>query len=123
MTEFTFDYDLFSDLYKDVNGFRPRGHRFYMDSTTDEERQEIWNATIEELDVVMNREREWKKEAIAKFETRIDQLIKIGAKTRETAIRWIREAQDEIDQMYGDEYLEYSFGLPYGYIKNPEVRF
>lgn len=28
-SEYTFDYDSFSDLHKDVYGFRPRTHEFY----------------------------------------------------------------------------------------------
>lgn len=116
-TPYTFDADLFSDFYKETHGFRPRSHAFYNPATSDDERQKMWDALMSAHDREMERYQQEQLNAISQFETSIDQLIKCGAKDRETAIRWIRDAQDEIDQRYGDDYLEFLFGLPYGYLK------
>ena len=62
MDTFTFDIALFSDLYKDAHGFRPGyDHRFYQDKTTDEERQIIWNITLDLLETVLEDklQRKW----------------------------------------------------------------
>ena len=54
-------------------------------------------------------------EAIVRFEDRVKSLIETGAGDRETAIRWIRQAEDA---EYGDmDFLCYTLGLPYGYFK------
>lgn len=115
MTNFTFDYDCFSDLYKDVNGFRPRGHEFYAPETTDERRQEIWDLYCRQLDVEIDRQRAEEAEAVVRFEAKIAELISIGAGDRETALRWIRERDDE--------HLEWQFGLPFGYLSGTRPGF
>jgi hypothetical protein len=52
--------------------------------------------------------------AVDRFEAQIRNWIKVGAKTRETAIRWFHDVEDT----QGDaDYLCYRLGLPYGYIK------
>ena len=40
-------------------------------------------------------------------------LIESGAGDRQTALRWIREAQDE--HWRDNDSMSYNFGLPYGY--------
>ena len=57
MSKFTFDTNLFSDLHKDVYGFRPRGHWFYDASTTDEQRQEEWDYLCKRLDEQLEEEK------------------------------------------------------------------
>jgi hypothetical protein len=113
MSNFTFDYDVFSDLYKDVNGFRPRGHEFYAPETTDERRQEIWDFYCEQLDREMTAEREREGRATTDFEDRVAGLLAVGAGDRETAIRWLMDAED-VDGDVG--YFEYKLGLPAGYL-------
>lgn len=87
--EFTFDYDCFSDLYKDVNGFRPRSHRFYMPETTDEERQEIWDDMCEELDRVLEADKLREEQDVEAFKALIQKTIEMGAEDEEQALRWI----------------------------------
>ena len=58
--------------------------------------------------------REFEAGAARDFEARIGEMIALGAKTRETALRWIHEA----DGTGGDdEYLCYKNGLAYGYFR------
>jgi hypothetical protein len=106
----------YSDLYKDVHGFRPR-------FATEEQ----WNS-IEWLDIqcsnlyvelqeVMAFEAILEKENIAKFETRINDIINTGAGDRETAIRWIFDAQEDEYIKNDKDYFCFQNGLPYGYFK------
>ena len=41
---YTYSDELFSDLYKDVYGFRPRGHEFF--TACPERKQEIWDQIL-----------------------------------------------------------------------------
>jgi hypothetical protein len=54
------------------------------------------------------------REAITRFEKRVEETIAWGAKNRETAIKWIHDAEDTGGD---DEYLCYRLGLPYTYFK------
>ena len=89
MSKFTFDADIFSDLYKDAYGFRPRYHRFYDEATTDEERQEMWDCTCQVLDETMAQEREHKQRCLRDFEALVQKTIELGARDEETALRWL----------------------------------
>lgn len=98
------------DMYKDAYGFRPRG------VDTDNWTVEQFMAEFDHLEQVIQErigeEREAQADAALKFEDRVLQLIGLGAGNRETALRWI----DEADGSYGDmEYLCFLNGLPYGY--------
>lgn len=110
MPVFTYDEQIFSDLYKDVNGFRPSSHEFY--DATPERKQVIWDSLLEDLDYENKRIESMHVNAIERFEKKIVKTIKLGASDRESAIRWLMDAFD-VD---GDEdYLKYHFCLPYSY--------
>jgi len=111
MTTYNFDINGFSDLHKDVYGFRPSvDHNFY--NVNDAERQIIWDNMVDELDHVIKRCEEREKEAIENFESRINDIIDIGADDRETAIRWILESYDTYDT---PGYICWDLELPYSY--------
>ena len=100
------------DMYKDAIGIRPRG----IDTST--WTMEDFDKEFEYLGKVIEREeadrREAEKGAVRDFEARVGEFINLGAGDRETALRWIMEA----DKCNGDwEFLEYENGLPYGYFK------
>jgi hypothetical protein len=111
---FTYDDGLYSDLHKDARGFRPGESGFgFWNSLAPAEKQVQWDSLIKEMDQNYAEELAAKKLAIDRFEAQIQYWIKVGAKTRETAIRWFHETEDT----QGDnEYLCYRLGLPYGYI-------
>ena len=100
------------DMYKDAYGVRPRG----IDTST-------WTlaefqAEFADLGQVINREEAQRKvaekEAIEKFEKHVTDTICMGARNRETALRWIMDASNA----NGDwEYLCYDLGLPYQYFR------
>ena len=100
------------DLYKDVHGIRPRWMP-YAEMSVEALEEEI-NSLQGQLEAVMANEAVAYNEAAAAFEQRVQQTIALGAKTRETAIAWIVDAED----VQGDyEFLCYKLGLRYGYFK------
>lgn len=103
----------FSDFYKEANGFRPR----HVDTSnwTVERFQSEFN-TLSEIcksNALARKEEEAYK--ARKLEARISELLTMGAKDREMAIRWISEAEDAGGDM---EYLCFLLGVEYGYFKN-----
>lgn len=103
---------IYSDVYKDVHGFRPRGGNISLMSEDDLEAQIlILHAEVS----TEERERESREQQAAhRFEQRVLKTIESGAGDRETAIRWIHEAEDTD----GDaEFLCFRLGLPYDYLQ------
>jgi hypothetical protein len=98
------------DMYKDAYGFRPRG----IDTST-------WtlsdfDAEFEGLSVAIDAAEQERKTAEAQsteaFERRVAEMLTLGAKDLDMAMRWIHEAEDT----NGDEdYLAWTLGLPYRY--------
>ena len=115
MAKFTFDYDTFSDMYKDAHGFRPRGHEFYAPETTDERRQEIWDYTYEQVLDSIAEDKRREAEGIERFNKALDEVVAVGARDRAQAFEWLRDAQGEGQDRSAD-YFEYSYDLPYGYL-------
>jgi hypothetical protein len=93
MSNFTFDYDLFSDLHKDAYGMRPRGHIFYDESTSDERRQKFWDDAIEDLEIREQEEARERARAIIRFQDWIGATIDAGAADGDTALRWMVQDQ------------------------------
>jgi len=100
------------DMYKDAYGVRPRG----VDTST-------WtladfDAEFKLLGEIIKQEDIARKaaetEAIEKFEQHVINTMCMGARDRETALRWIMDASNA----NGDwEYLCYDLGLPYQYFR------
>jgi hypothetical protein len=114
---FTYDENIYSDLHKDAYGFRPRGGRFYADDATPEEKQAIWDALLVDLDAEIEREKEMRNEAVNRFEVLLTTMIASGAEDKATALRWLRQAENDEYLMHDDDYFEYTYNLPYGYLK------
>ena len=81
-----------SDLYKDVNGSRPRGYNFHnwsfqelADFVTD-----LMAINIKQID----EEKAWENKAIK-------DVLSVGAQDKETALRWLDQADAYF--MYGDD--------------------
>jgi hypothetical protein len=100
------------DMYKDAHGIRPRG----IDTSSWTEAD--FNKEFEELNLISElncrQRREDEQVAARKFESRVKELMEIGAKDREMAMRWIHEAEGSNSD---DEFLCYLFGLSYGYFR------
>lgn len=100
-----FDADVFSDLFKDAHGFRPRMDLSGMDA---EALDALWTQTLDALDDTLRREDAMEEMAIANLEQRIADAMLLGAADRETALRWMMQAEgtDEID------YFLWRVGVP-----------
>ena len=85
-----FDYDTFSDLHKDVHGFRPS--EIFMKNVkrfSNQERDDLWEALCAQLEENTKAEKAQEEVAIAKFEARIQDVIELGAGNRTNALLWI----------------------------------
>lgn len=100
------------DFYKDVHGIRPRWMNY--DAMTEQELEVELDNLSKEAEVVAAREAAEQAVAIERFEARVTDIISSGAQNRETAIRWIMDAEDADGD---DEFLCYLLGLPYGYFR------
>lgn len=112
MSKFTFDANIFSDLYKETYGTRPHGHWFYNPSCSDKERQKIWDDLCAAHEREMDRYNAELAEAEKSFEAQIQDAISLGAPDRKTAIRWVSEPFRD-QYMFGADYILYEFNLPY----------
>ena len=100
------------DIYKDAYGVRPRGVDTSGWTLEDFEAEFRLLGTIIEQENTARKEAE--AEAIAKFEQHVMNTICMGARDRETALKWIMDASTA----NGDwEYLCYDLGLPYHYFR------
>ena len=102
--------DLFSDMYKDAHGMRPR----FVDTSAWEE--EDYEKEFKYLQGIIKRdleEQDQRQEQAARdFEKRVEETVAMGAWTRDNAIRWIHDAEGSNGD---DEYLCHLLGLKYGY--------
>ncbi len=115
---YTFDDDSFSDLHKDARGFRPNESLYtWLDTATDDEKQELWNILVDEMASNEKFREECEKSAVEEFELRVASVIASGAGNRETALRWIFDAEDDEYAKLDRDYFCYKYGLPYGYFK------
>lgn len=110
--QFTFDFDGFSDLHKEAYGFRPRGHWFYDNQTTDEQRQEIWEHVLSDAQIAYNQERIAEAKAVVRFDRLVQDVIAMGAGNKETAIRWLKQADSDFQD---EDFFRWEYGLPWKY--------
>jgi len=83
-------YDIFSDLHKDVYGFRPSAiFMKNLERFSDEERDELFNSLCEQLEDNMKHEKIAEEKAVAEFKERIEQAQVWGARDYFDALRWI----------------------------------
>ena len=87
---FTYSDDCFSDLHKDVYGFRPRGPLMdNWNAMNANQKQTLWDCLCEELEDNIKAEKAAEVVAIEKFEARIQDVIELGAGNRTNALLWI----------------------------------
>jgi len=101
------------DFYKEAYGFRPR-HVDTSNWTVERFHSEFETLSDISKSNALARKQE-EARAAAKLESRISELLIMGAKDRTMAIRWISEAEDAEGDM---EYLCFLLGVEYGYFKN-----
>jgi hypothetical protein len=110
------DGDIYSDLYKDVYGSRPR----YAQFRDLEEFQDDYDFLCNKLDEQIESEAEYQQIYFAKFVARVEETMQIvQGTTRERAIEIIAEAEGIRSaefEFYGLEILEHELNLKYGSI-------
>ena len=88
--EYTYSDELFSDLHKDVYGFRPRGTSMdNWDMMGPTRKQAYWDQLCEKLEENTKAEQAAEVVAIEKFEARIQDIIELGAGNRTNALLWM----------------------------------
>jgi len=112
MTELEQAQATFWDIYKDAYGVRPRG------IDTSAWTLETFRKEFDYLGQIIERENIARKaaegKAVEAFERRVAELISMGAKDSEMALRWIHEAEETNGD---DSYLAWTLGLPYQYFR------
>jgi len=110
------DGDIYSDLYKDVYGCRPR----YAEFASTEEFDTDFEALINMLNRKDAEEAERQARNFTKFIARVEKTMQLVQGTdRVRAIEIIADAEGELEDMqfYGYERLEWVFDLKFGSIK------
>lgn len=101
---------IYCEMHKDVYGVKAR---WYKAETVEQARADVEHLG-KELEAQMKQDKRFQQEAMLAFEVRVQDCIVLGAKNRKDALRWIHEAEGTGGD---DEYLCYSLGLPYSYIR------
>lgn len=104
------------ELYKDVNGFRPR-HIDYS-KMTDAELKADYDFLVQRLSEVQEEEKAREAAAVKEFEELVQHTIEAGARTRKNAIKWLFESENDPYVLSDPDYYCYKYGLPYGYFKD-----
>lgn len=109
------DGDIFSDLHKDVYGFRPRNISFESVEDFDAEYERLVKRLGEQLDEDRIRQ-DANLEAFAK---RVQETMELCNCDQKRAVEIIADAEGEAEEYkwYGPERLEWHFDLKYGSIK------
>ena len=109
------DGDIFSDLHKDVYGFRPRYVTFESIEDFDAEFERLAGRLSEQLDEDAVRQ----SANLERFFDRVLQTMELCNCERDRAIEIIADAEGELDffKHYGYERLEWVFDLKFGSIK------
>ena len=105
----------YSDMFKDVHGFRPRSMTA---NWTLKDYEDAFVILDNDFEIQQEADREQYLSAIAEFESNVADMIEMGAGDRETALRWIIDAFDEFDQSYIEadpHYMAFEMGFPSSY--------
>jgi hypothetical protein len=109
------DGDVFSDLHKDVYGFRPRGLTFESLEAFDAEFERLAAQLSDQID-----EDKIRQDAnMEKFAQRVMETMELCNCDQRRAVEIIADAEGELDayKFYGPERLEWAFDLKFGSIK------
>ena len=109
------DGDIYSDLHKDVYGFRPR----YAAFTSVEHFDRRYTELCAELSMQIDEDRVRQSANLDKFFERVLQTMELCNCDQVRAIEIIADAEGELDALkfYGYERLEWCFDLKFGSIK------
>jgi hypothetical protein len=96
-------YSLISDAYKDLHNFRPASRNTGEWDDLSLTYLRDWYADLcVQCNDQFDQERAQQEENAVKFENSIEEIIDLGAKNRETAIRWLEDALPDYDNDWSD---------------------
>lgn len=101
-----------SDAHKDAYGFRPRGMGY--NELSIEELEAEADRLSEAVCSAIEEEERWELEARAKWEASVSEAIAVGAGNRETAVRWLLDAEGLLEEC-SEGYANFVLGVGYGY--------
>lgn len=105
------------DSHKEAYGFKPSWS--HLMSLSMEELEEESRQVSAAAQAAYEEEKSLEESAAEVFEARVKVIMDSGAGDRETAIRWILDAEiapeDRGTQLADADYLRYELGLPYSY--------
>ena len=109
------DGDIFSDLHKDVYGFRPRYVRFASVKDFDAEYERLVGLLTDQ----MSDDKIRQDANMEKFAQRVMETIELCNCDQRRAVAIIADAEGELEdyEFYGPERLEWKFDLKFGSIK------
>jgi hypothetical protein len=109
------DGDIFSDLYKDVHGFRPRYIRF----ASIEEFDARYTELCADLSMLLDEDANRQIANLEKFAERVRETMELCNCDQRRAVEIIADAEGELEEYgwYGPERLEWHFDLKFGSIK------
>ena len=109
------DGDIYSDLHKDVYGFRPRGITFASIENFDADFKNL----VEKLSVQIDEDAIRQSANLEKFKERVAETMLLCNCDKVRAVEIIADAEDEADayKFYGAERLEWCFDLKFGALK------
>ena len=106
--------DFIYDAHKTAFGTKGRHYDFDSMSMADLEKEADYIS--EACNEVMAEEAAAEERAIKEFNKEVEYYQLLGAKTREDALRWMLDAEGLKDE-YDVGFVQYTFGLPYTYMK------
>ena len=98
---------IYSDMFKDAYGFRPRSNF----PETEAEYEEEFTRLEQSIKWRMEEEAAYEKASIGSFEARIANAMRAGNVDRDTAIRWLAEAEDFIGKY---DVVSWTYSLGFG---------
>ena len=101
---------LISDHHKEAYGFRPSHLKEWW---TPGEVEDYHRELSDICEAEARAERAWEEHNLDKMEVKIGEIIAMGAGDRQTALRWILEAEG--DDFYDASSFSYEAGLPYSF--------
>ena len=118
-TNYTFDENIVSDLYKEAYGFRPNASFWSAWAAFNgDQKQALWDDLCDTSERAAERERLEQERCSEEFNNTIVSLLQAGAKDFDMAVRWLNEAHDTNGD---EEYLEFLLNIPFGYIKKTRL--
>lgn len=113
---YTYDDDLYSDLHKEAHGFRPREFSYRAwNAMSPAEKQEEWDWLLTCVKTAAETAAKAEANSVKDFRVRVEMLMSAGATDRATAIRWLAESMDCLneDGTIDGGYFCFKMGLPY----------